>query len=65
LILVTLLCVRNERPANFHVVRLQTAEFMPKLCPCSNIGGLSLPKQQLDISLFTYLSLWTVLKTMK
>jgi hypothetical protein len=24
-----------------------------------------LPKQQLDISLFTYLSLWTVLKTMK
>jgi len=52
----------QERPAKVHVVCLQRAEFMPKLCPRSKIGGLSLPKKQLDISLFTYLSLWRVIK---
>ena len=40
----------------------QTAEFMQKLCLRSKIGGLSLPKRQLDISLFTYLPLWRVTK---
>jgi len=55
-------CLVARTPRQCPGVRPQTAEFMPKLCPRSNIGRLSLPKQQLDISLFTYLSPWTVIK---
>ena len=35
----------QERPAHVPAVRLQTTEFMLKICPRSNFGGLSLPKQ--------------------